>query len=125
MSIPPVSSQGSSSAAGALGGLTQNEFLDLMVTQLQNQDPLNPVDTTSFLQEMAAFTEVVDLQNVLSLSTETAGIALMGKTVTGTDPATGAAVEGTVSGVDLSGSEPMISVGGTEIPLTSITSVSG
>jgi len=100
MSVGPVSSQSqNASAAGALGGLTQNEFLDLMVAQLQNQDPLNPVDTTSFLQEMAAFTEVVDLQNVLSIDTETAGVSLIGKTVSATDPSSGQSVSGTVTGV--------------------------
>jgi len=124
MSVGPVSSQSqNASAAGALGGLTQNEFLDLMVAQLQNQDPLNPVDTTSFLQEMAAFTEVVDLQNVLSIDTETAGVSLIGKTVSATDPSSGQSVSGTVTGVDLAGSEPMVTIGSTQVPLTSITQV--
>ncbi len=35
--------------------LGQSDFLKLMTTQLQNQDPLQPLDSTQFLSQMAQF----------------------------------------------------------------------
>jgi flagellar basal-body rod modification protein FlgD len=42
-------------APNALG---QQEFFDLMVAQLQNQDPLNPTDSAEFLSQVAQFSTV-------------------------------------------------------------------
>ena len=38
--------------------LGKDEFLKLLVTQLQNQDPLNPQDDTQFISQLAEFYEV-------------------------------------------------------------------
>ena len=35
--------------------LGQEEFLELMMTQLQNQDPLNPAESGEFLSQIAQF----------------------------------------------------------------------
>jgi len=42
----------------------QDDFLKLMVTQLQNQDPLNPMDATQFASQLAQFTSVEQLSNI-------------------------------------------------------------
>lgn len=50
-------------------GLGQEEFLKLMVTQLKNQDPLQPMENGDFLAQMAQFSTVSgigDLQNSFS-----------------------------------------------------------
>lgn len=44
-------------AAGALQG-TQDEFLKLFMTQLENQDPLNPQDGTAMVAQLAQFSSV-------------------------------------------------------------------
>ncbi|HVB17128.1 MAG TPA: flagellar hook capping FlgD N-terminal domain-containing protein [Stellaceae bacterium] len=48
------------STANAATGLTQNfnTFLTLLTTQLQNQDPLSPLDTNQFTQQLVSFSEV-------------------------------------------------------------------
>lgn len=82
----------SSSATTTGTDLGKDEFLKLMLAQLQNQDPLNPVDSTAFVTQTAQFTSLEQLQNiysaVTSLATEVAGYsrvgsasALLGKTV--------------------------------------------
>jgi flagellar basal-body rod modification protein FlgD len=38
--------------------LTQNDFLTLLVTQLRNQDPLNPLDNETFVAQLAQFSTV-------------------------------------------------------------------
>ena len=64
------SSSSSSSAASALGGTapTEQMFLQLLVAQLQNQDPLNPTDSTQFVSQLAQFSE---LEQVMAIRTDT------------------------------------------------------
>ena len=38
--------------------LGQDDFLRLLVTQLQNQDPLKPIDNAAFVAELAQFSEL-------------------------------------------------------------------
>jgi flagellar basal-body rod modification protein FlgD len=63
----------SSSAAGAASStvpsndtLTESDFLQLMVTQMQNQDPTSPSDPSAFLGQLAQMSEVSSLDNMQS-----------------------------------------------------------
>jgi len=71
----PISSVLSSSQATAqadppastipsTGLANESTFLTLLVTQLQNQDPLNPADSTQFVTQLAQFSQLEDLQNI-------------------------------------------------------------
>ena len=87
-------------------------FLQLMVAQLQDQDPLNPADTSNYLSELAQFTSLEQETNTANstqtLTTQSASseaLSLLGRTVTYTD-ATGASQNGQVTAVDLSGLDP-------------------
>lgn len=51
----------SSSNKSVLG---KNDFLDMMIAQLQNQDPLNPMDGTEFTAQLAQFSSLEQLSNV-------------------------------------------------------------
>ena len=42
----------------------KDDFLQLLVTQLQNQDPLNPADATEFTAQLATFSSLEQLQNI-------------------------------------------------------------
>ena len=50
----------SSSASSPLGGSAPSEqmFLQLLVAQLKNQDPLSPTDSTQFVSQLAQFSEL-------------------------------------------------------------------
>lgn len=50
--------QGSAAAASATFGKNFDTFLKLLTTQLQNQDPLSPMDTTQFTQQLVQFSSV-------------------------------------------------------------------
>lgn len=54
-----TASSGSSSSA-----VNENQFLQLLVTQLKNQDPLNPTDSSQFMGELAQFSQ---LQEVIGI----------------------------------------------------------
>lgn len=59
-------STSSSSAAGAAGNdaLGQQQFLQLLVAQLQNQDPLNPMDSAQFTAQLAQFSSLEQLTQI-------------------------------------------------------------
>jgi flagellar basal-body rod modification protein FlgD len=72
-----------------------NTFLTLLTTQLQNQDPLSPMDTTQFTQQLVEYSQVEqqintnsNLQNLISLQQSGAGaaaVSYLGKEVTVTN----------------------------------------
>lgn len=54
-------------------GLDKNDFLNLFITQLKNQDPMNPQDSSQFIGQLAQLTQVeqayntnTNLQNLLT-----------------------------------------------------------
>lgn len=64
-------SSGSSVVSAGGGQFSENEFLRVLVTQLQNQTPLDPVDNGQFLDQMASFSSMQEQrelnQNMLEL----------------------------------------------------------
>jgi flagellar basal-body rod modification protein FlgD len=102
--------------------INQNQFLEMLMAELKNQNPMNPnsSDPMQFVTELAQFTSVEQETNTAeSTSTIAAGqntasaIALLGHTVNYTDPTTGAAATGTVQSVEFSGSGPTLTIDGT------------
>ena len=47
--------------------LSPGTFLQLLATELQNQDPTNPVDPTQFMGELVQFGSYDELVNIYSL----------------------------------------------------------
>jgi len=123
------STENSSDSTSSLG---ENDFLQLMMDQLQNQDPLSPDDPTQYLSELAQFSSLETETNIAS-NTSTANsqgegataLALLGHTVNYTD-SNGQPASGTVSGVNLSQTgSPTLTIGSaTGIALSSVTEAS-
>jgi len=53
----------SNSAASSSGGVDKNMFLQLLVAQLRNQDPMNPSDGTQFVAQLAQFQQLEQTLN--------------------------------------------------------------
>ena len=49
---------------GVSAVMGKDDFLHLLVTQLQHQDPLNPMDSTEFTAQLAQFTSLEQLNNM-------------------------------------------------------------
>lgn len=98
----PVSSLFSSgtnapAAAPATPGGAPNEqmFLQLLVAQLQNQDPTNPVDSTQYVSQLAQFSELEQLVAIRGDLDKTQNSATASTTANLPGAATGAAAPGT------------------------------
>jgi flagellar basal-body rod modification protein FlgD len=86
----PATASGAASSTG-VGSLTMSDFLKLMTTQLQNQDPMNPTDSSTFLAELSQMSTVEGvtsmqsslgtLSNSLLSSSAISSAALVGKNV--------------------------------------------
>ena len=126
----PVDS-GSQAGTGSSGlsnsGLNQltnsQEFLQLLVAQLQNQDPLNPENPSSFMTEIAQMTSVQSQTSLTDQEETVAADSMIGQTVTGSG-STGSSVQGVVTGVLLNSSgPPTLEVGANQVALDSVTQV--
>ena len=62
-----AASSSSSSSASSLSAPSEEMFLQLLVAQLQNQDPLNPTDSTQFVSQLAQFSE---LEQVIAIRSD-------------------------------------------------------
>jgi flagellar basal-body rod modification protein FlgD len=90
---PIASDPGASTAAAPTDPLAnESTFLTLLVSQLQNQDPLNPVDSNQFVSQLTAYSQLEQLIGIHKNTTALAAPAsTTPATITGTTtPTTGA-----------------------------------
>ncbi len=109
------------------GELGKDDFLKLLITQVQNQDPMNPSTDTDFIAQMAQFSALEQMQNLNSSFAYTTGFAMMGKYVSGevTDESGNVKyVEGKVESVRITSGKVYAIVGDYDVPIESITDVS-
>ena len=111
--------------------LGKDAFFELLVTQLQYQDPLNPMDNSQFISQMAQFSSLEQMENMnrnmemfLRIQSISEGAGLIGKNVETINPETGDIIAGEVKKVtffegniyahleDEAGKETIINVNG-------------
>ena len=102
--------------------LGKDDFLKLLVAQLQSQDPLNPMEDKEFISQMAQFTSLEQMKNVSNAVQITQATSYIGKQVTWDDEM-GEQQTGIVKAVRIVSGEPKIVVGDQNIALAKVTSV--
>ncbi len=68
-SISTATSTATSATSSAKNALGKDSFMKMMIAQLQNQDPLNPMDGTAFVAQLAQFSSLEQLQNLNDVMT--------------------------------------------------------
>jgi flagellar basal-body rod modification protein FlgD len=132
-----IGSQPVSSSSGAGHTLTNpkaqlgvNDFINMMVTQLQNQDPLSPESNSDLLQQMS---QIGQLQSSTQLSTDLKTMTLqsniasasnmIGKQIDGLD-SNGAPLSGQVTAVHVANNQVSLDLdNGKTVDLQNITDV--
>ena len=139
MTTAPLTASASSasktpSAAAAIGGkgldLKPEDFIKMMITQLQNQDPTEPAKNEQLLAQMS---QIGQLQSSTSLQTSLSKMVLqnnlgaagnlIGKSVTGLG-GDGDDVTGTVTSVRVEGDNVLLELdNGNKLDMTRVTSI--
>lgn len=95
-------------STGAFGSLKSDDFIKVMLSELQHQDPLNPQDSSKLLEQLSSLRNIesqLDLQSKLSslvLQNEVASAGnMIGKLVSGLD-SSNEAIQGVVTAVRVS-----------------------
>jgi flagellar basal-body rod modification protein FlgD len=92
-SIPSVNTSptaGTQAAkSGANSAMGKDQFLKLFVAQLQHQDPMNPMQDSDFMGQMASFSTLEQVSNLAKANeviaanlTQSHAVGLIGRTVT-------------------------------------------
>ncbi|MDF2725044.1 MAG: flagellar hook capping protein [Paenibacillus sp.] len=111
--------------------LGKDEFLKILVTQLSNQDPTQPLQDKEFIAQMATFTSVEQLTNMageMKLLRQSIGFssALIGKTIGWTQTDSNSETQllsGVVDSIKIKESKQYAVVGDQEVPIDQITEI--
>lgn len=111
--------------------LGKDDFLKILMTQMQNQDPMQPMQDKEFIAQMAQFTSVEQLTNMsgeLKLLRQSLGMAssLIGKTVSWMGKSETGELHmksGVVDSIIVREGTQFATVKGEEIPLESLTKI--
>jgi flagellar basal-body rod modification protein FlgD len=105
------------SAKSSPGSMDYDSFLRLLIAQMKNQDPLNPMDPSEQVAQLATFSMVEQaimtnkkLDGLLSATSLTQAGELIGRTATSAD----GSVTGTITSVRLTDEGPLATLEGGE-----------
>jgi flagellar basal-body rod modification protein FlgD len=135
----PVGSSTGTSSTGSTSTTTNNslnlnpsDFINMMMTQLQNQDPLNPTSSDQLMSQMSQIGQLQStsqLQSTMKQLTAQSQIgaasSLIGKQVTGLD-LNNDPISGTVSSVQVSSTGVNLSLAeGGSLALSNVSGIAG
>lgn len=106
--------------------LDVSDFMNLMITQMTNQDFLNPTDNTEYMSQLAQFSSMQEMQKLAEYSKTNYAASLLGQTVTVAKNEIGGDVTkntGVVSSVSLVNNEFTVKVNGQTYSLDQIMQI--
>lgn len=111
----------------------RNQFLEMFVAQVQNQDPLSPMDQTQILSQLAQFSQVESLETLnanfdtllkAELENQNTKLASTGAALIGREVEFNENRSGVVDSVRQDSGQVLVEVGGNYIPLADVTAIS-
>lgn len=105
--------------------VNSDTFLSLLVSEMTNQDPLEPTSNTEFVSQMAQFTQLSYAQDSSTYAKANYAASLVGKIATATkaDGATQVTKTGVVESVTKSGKSYLVNIDGESFDISKVTSV--
>jgi flagellar basal-body rod modification protein FlgD len=133
----PVSSTSSTnnsttttSSTSSNSEVSQQQFLTILLAQMKNQDPLNPMDDTQFITQLAQFSSLEQLEKVnenlsagMYLDIFSQAASMMGRNIDAVDPTTGDTISGEVSAVSFEDGNATLTVGDETVGLGYVTRI--
>jgi flagellar basal-body rod modification protein FlgD len=117
-----------SSSSNSNSTLTQADFLQIMVAQFENQDPISDSDgggssgTSDYVQELMSMTNITTLQTMSQQQNIELAGTLPGSTVS--LDVNGNTVTGQVTAAQIQNATLYLTINGTQYPATDLTSIS-
>lgn len=112
-----------------IGGVELDDFMKLLIAELQNQDPMNPMDNHQILQQVSQIREIESnskltdtLESVLLGQNMTTASNMLGKFIAGLTK-DGQLVTGQVERISVTDGLPALHVGEHMIDLKSVTEI--
>jgi flagellar basal-body rod modification protein FlgD len=121
-------SNGTSTKQTGSSSLGKDDFLKILITQLQNQDPMQPMEDKDFIAQMAQFSSLEQMTNVatnLSKLPQMLGYAstLIGKTISWSSADDGSEKSGVVDSIVVKEGTQYAVVKGENVALDQVTKV--
>jgi len=119
--------------------LGKDAFMKLLVSQLQNQDPINPKSNEDFIAQLAQFSSLEQMNNLNDsfvglavlqqsnalMSQLTQGSTLIGQNVAYIDTDSGETLSGTVESIRIEDGIAVLNIDGNNVPLLNVTEITG
>jgi flagellar basal-body rod modification protein FlgD len=123
------STSGSGSSVNSYNNLDPEDFLKMLLAELQNQDPTSPVDSTEILQQVSQIKAIESNQKLSDTLTSLqfqqslgAASSLLGQKITGTAD-DGTAINGAVDSVSVSDSKVYLKVGDNAVAMENVSAI--
>lgn len=105
--------------------LTSTDFMNLLMKQLQYQDPMAPTSNAEFVSQQCQFAQLSTTEDINSGLSSGQALSLVGKKVTIKNPDDlSKTISGTVTSSAINGSKSTITINGKEYPAANLVSVS-
>lgn len=109
--------------------LGKDDFLKILVTQLSNQDPTNPLQDKDFIAQMATFSSLEQMTNLNSAFEKFSSrqisqyASVIGKEISWTEQGSDELKSGVVEGVSVENGSYFYKVGNDKIPMENVTEI--
>lgn len=134
MALAPVSSPSPAAAQSPTAGIDFQSMLKIILTQLQFQDPLKPLDNFQFVSQLAQFSQLQQgaalndqITSLVAAQATSQALGLLGRTVDFNTAST--AQSGVVKAVSFSSNQPLLTIQTSDgqtlsgVSLTSVTQI--
>lgn len=126
MAVNPIGlfAQSTGKVTGTANGqLGKDDFLRMLTTQMKYQDPLNPMDNTQMVAQMAQFSQLEQMLNMTNAFTGLQSVSLLGHNITASGIG-GQAISGQVASVNMNQDTPILTLAdGSIVALKDVQSV--